>query len=95
MISQVHPDPTKIYPVTLYLADNQSLLSGAEGGRVKGDLNQLETWNASAADINFYTPDGANRAVVFLPGSMQKQESFKEAGRRSEYHVSFLLAEVG
>ena len=95
MTSQVPPDPTKIYPVTLYLADNQSLLSGAEGGRVKGDLNQLETWNASAADINFYTPDGANRAVIFLPGSMQKQESFKEAGRRSEYHVSFLLAEVG
>ena len=92
---QLHPDPTKIYPVTLYLADNQSLLNGAEGGRVKGDLGQLETWNSSASDITFSTPDGVSRAVVFLPGSMQRQESFKELGRRPEYRVSFLLAEVG
>ena len=92
---QLHPDPTKIYPVTLYLADNQSLLNGAEGGRVKGDLGQLETWNSSASDITFSTPDGGSRAVVFLPGSMQRQESFKELGRRPEYRVSFLLAEVG
>jgi len=32
--------------------------------------------------------------VIFLPGSMQKQESFKEHGRHPEYHVRFLLAEV-
>jgi len=95
MTSQLHPDPTRIYPVTLYLADNQALLNGAEGGRVRGDLSQLETWNSSASDLTFYTPDGAGRAVIFMPGSMQKQESFKERGRRAEYHISFLLAEVG
>ena len=95
MTSQLHPDPTRIYPVTLYLADNQALLTGAEGGRVRGDLSQLETWNSSASDLTFYTPDGAGRAVIFMPGSMQKQESFKERGRRAEYHISFLLAEVG
>jgi hypothetical protein len=92
--SQLHPDPTKIFPVTIYLADNQALLNGAEGGRVKGDLAQLETWNGGAADLTFSTPDKTTRQVIFLPGSMQQQESFKEHGRRPEYHVSFLLAEV-
>ena len=92
--SQLHPDPTKIYPVDLYLADNQIILSGAEGGRVKGDLSQLETWNAGASDLTLTTPDKETRQVIFLPGSMQKQESFKEHGRHPEYHVRFLLAEV-
>ena len=91
----MRPAALKSLPLTVYLADGQRLISGGRQSTVKGDLNQLDNWNASAADINFYTPDGESRAVVFLPGSMQKQESFKETGRRSEYHVSFLLAEVG
>ena len=78
----------------VYLADNQALLSGAEGGRVRGDLTQLETWNSGASDLTFVTPDKTSRQVIFLPGSMQKRESHKEHGRSAEYHVSFLLAEV-
>ena len=95
LISQIHPDPTKVYPVSLYLADHQSLLNGAEGGRVKGDLAQLETWNAGASDVTLHTPDGESKSVIFMPGSMTKQESYKETGRRSEFRVNFLLAEVG
>jgi len=91
---QLHPDPTKIFPVEVYLADNQALLSGAEGGRVRGDLTQLETWNSGASDLTFVTPDKTSRQVIFLPGSMQRKESHKEHGRSAEYHVSFLLAEV-
>ncbi len=95
LISQIHPDPTKVYPVSLYLADHQSLLNGAEGGRVKGDLAQLESWNAGASDVTLHTPDGESKSVIFMPGSMTKQESYKETGRRSEFRVNFLLAEVG
>jgi len=95
LISQIHPDPTKVYPVSLYLADHQSLLNGAEGGRVRGDLAQLESWNAGASDVTLHTPDGASKSVIFMPGSMTKQESYKETGRRSEFRVNFLLAEVG
>ena len=92
--SQLHPDPTKIFPVEVYLADNQIILNGTEGGRVRGDLNQLETWNGGAADLTLATPDKSSRQVIFLPGSMQQRESYKEHGRHAEYHVSFLLAEV-
>jgi hypothetical protein len=92
--SQLHPDPTRIYPIDIYLADNQVLLNGAEGGRVRGDLTQLETWNGGASDLTLTTPDKKKRQVIFLPGSMQQRESYKEHGRHSEYHVSFLLAEV-
>ena len=95
LISQIHPDPTKVYPVSLYLADHQSLLNGAEGGRVRGDLAQLESWNAGASDVTLHTPDGESKSVIFMPGSMTKQESYKETGRRSEFRVNFLLAEVG
>ena len=92
--SQLHPDPTKIFPVEVYLADNQIILNGTEGGRVRGDLSQLETWNGGAADLTLATPDKSSRQVIFLPGSMQQRESYKEHGRHAEYHVSFLLAEV-
>ena len=92
--SQLHPNPTKIFPVEVYLADNQIILNGTEGGRVRGDLSQLETWNGGAADLTLATPDKTSRQVIFLPGSMQQRESHKEHGRHAEYHVSFLLAEV-
>ena len=92
--SQLHPDPTKIYPISIYLADNQILLNGAEGVSVRGYLSQLETWNGGASDLTLTTPDKQKRQVIFLPGSMQRQESYKEHGKHSEYHVRFLLAEV-
>ena len=94
--SQIRPKPTKVYPMRLYLADNQLLLNGAEGGSVNGDLKQLRDWNASPTDLILYTPDKAEgRAVIFWPGSMTEQEVHKEYGRRAEYEVRFLLAEVG
>jgi len=61
---------------------------------VKEELAQLETWNGGASDLTLTTPAKETRQVIFLPGSMQKQESFKEHGRHPEYHVRFLLAEV-
>ncbi len=91
---QVHYDPAKVFPMTLYLADNQHLLNGAEGGRSKGDLAQLNTWNESAADLTLETPDGVSRNVLFMPGTMRIEEVYKEHGRRPEYKVDFLLVEV-
>ena len=96
MHSQVRPKPTKIFPMRLYLADNQRLLNGAESSSINGDLKQLRAWNASPADLTLYTPDkAAGRTVLFLPGSMTEREIHKENGRRAEYEVGFLLAEVG
>ncbi len=91
---QVHYDPAKVFPMDLYLADNQHLLNGAEGGSVKGDLAQINTWNASAADLTLETPDGVSRNVLFMPGTMRVEEVYKEHGRRAEYKVTFLLVEV-
>ena len=94
LTSQLHPDPTKTFPMSLYLANNQYLLSGAEVSRVKGDLAQLHTWNESAADLTLETPDGNTQQVIFLPGTMRVDELTKEHGRSAEYKVSFLLASV-
>jgi hypothetical protein len=93
--AELHPDPQKVFPISLYLADNQWLLNGAEESRTAGNLAQLNTWNASAADLTLYTPDkAAGRQVIFLPGSLRVEELTKEHGRRAEYRVSFLLAEI-
>ena len=94
LTSQLHPDPTKTFPMALYLANNQYLLSGAEVSRVKGDLAQLHVWNESAADLTLETPDGNTQQVIFLPGTMRVDELTKEHGRSAEYKVSFLLASV-
>ena len=92
--SQLHPDPTKTYPISLYLANNQYLLNGTEASRVRGDLAQLNAWNESAADLTLETPDGKTQQVIFLPGTMRVDEITKEHSRDSEYRVSFLLATV-
>jgi len=94
LTSQLHPDPTKTFPISLYLANNQHLLSGAEVSRVKGDLAQLHTWNESAADLTLETPDGNTQQVIFLPGTMRVDELTKEHGRNAEYRVTFMLASV-
>lgn len=92
---QLRPDPTKIFPMEIYLADNQHLLDGTEQSKIKGSLDQLNSWNESAADLTLFTPDRADgRQVIFLPGTMRQREVFHEVGRRAEYRVSFLLAEV-
>jgi hypothetical protein len=93
--SQVHYDPAKVFPMDLYLADSQFLLNGAQGGTIKGDLAQLNTWNASAADLTLFTPDQEDgRVVLFMPGSLEVQEVHNEIGRRPEYRVRFQLVEV-
>jgi len=91
---QVHYDPAKMFPLVLYLADNQHLLNGAEGGRVNDDLAQLNTWNESAADLIVELPGGTTKNVLFMPGTMVVEEVYKEHGRRPEYRVSFMLVEV-
>jgi hypothetical protein len=93
--AELRPDPAKIFPMEIYLADNQYLLNGTEESKTRGNLDQLNKWNESAADLTLFTPDkAAGRQVIFLPGTMTVTELSKELGRRSEYRVSFLLAEV-
>lgn len=95
LTAELRPDPAKVFPMSLYLADNQSLLNGTEQSRSKGDMDQINEWNESAADLTLYTPDkAAGRQVIFLPGTLRVDELVKELGRRAEYKVSFLLADV-
>jgi hypothetical protein len=91
----LQPDPQKVFPMSLYLADNQTLLNGVVDSTMQGDLDQLNIWNEQAGDLILHTPDGKVRDVVFLPGTMVVDEHFKQYGMRPEYTVTFLLAEVG
>ena len=97
---QLRPTSAKLMPLTVYLSEKQILLNGAIGGRPKGDLFQLRTWNEGAGDLLLNTPDqgkqglDTERQVIFLPGSLVEQEISFERGRGSEYHVRFTLAEV-
>jgi hypothetical protein len=90
----LQPDPQKVFPMSIYLADNQMGLNGVVNSTLQGDLNQLNTWNEQAGDLILTTPDGRVRNVVFLPGTMVVEEHFKQLGRRAEYTVTFLLAEI-
>lgn len=90
----LQPDPQKVLPMQLYLADNQMLLNGVVDSTMQGDLDQLNTWNEQSGDLILHTPDGRTRNVVFLPGTMETREHYKQLGSRPEYTVSFLLAEV-
>lgn len=95
LTAYLHPDPSKVFPITFYLADNQYLLNGTEESKTKGNLDQLNTWNETAADLTLFTPDKADgKQVIFLPGTLVITELTKEIGRRAEYKVSFLLAAV-
>jgi hypothetical protein len=91
----LRPDPAKIFPMSLYLADNLYILNGTEESKTQGNLNQLNTWNGAAADLLLFTPDKADgRNVIFLPGTLRITELTKELDRRAEYRADFLLAEV-
>lgn len=96
--AQLRPVAVKTIPLTMHLADHQRLLNGALGGTPKSDLAQLRTWNAQAAEVTLEMPSGpsgtTSRTCVFLPGVMREEEIAHEAGRRSEYAVTVLLAEV-
>ena len=92
---QLRPSPSKLLPLTVYLGERQQLLNGAVGGKPKGDLSQLRTWDAGANDLILYTPESEDaRNVVFLPGTLVEEEVALEKGRSPEYRVSFTLAEV-
>ena len=91
---QIRPDPTKVYPVSVVLEDDQLLLNGATESKIKKNLAQLREWNASPADVTLTTPDGESRAVIFLPGTMREKQLSHEFGRRVGTEVTFFLAEV-
>lgn len=92
---QIQPDPRKIIPVRVILADGQQLLNGTTGGRPQKTRAQLNVWNEEPTGLVLGTPNGdADRDVLFLPGSLKERELTNEPGRRPEYEISFLLVEV-
>ena len=92
---QIQPNPRKIIPMRVYLADGQQLLNGAISGTPNKLLAQLQKWNASPADLLLGTPNkDDDRNVLFLPGTLKVREAVVEPGRRPEYEVSFALVEV-
>lgn len=92
---QIQPDPRKLIPMRVYIADGQQRLNGSTGGRPRKLLDQLNTWNEAPEDLVLGTPNNdADRSVLFLPGSLKVHEVGLEAARRPEYEASFVLLEV-
>ncbi len=92
---QIQPDPRKLIPMKVYIAEGQLRLNGTVGGRPKKLLAQLNQWNSEPTDLVLGTPnDDADRSVLFLPGTLKVKEVGIEAGRRPEYEASWLLVEV-
>ncbi len=56
VVGQLRPPPVPTYSITVHLADDQMILSGAIQSRSRGDMEQLETWNKTAAEVLFYKP---------------------------------------
>ncbi|MBM3945508.1 MAG: hypothetical protein FJ317_08505 [SAR202 cluster bacterium] len=90
----LRPPDLKLLPVQITLADGLTLLNGARGGSPKTGLSQLRAWNSQAAEVVITDPEGTEHCMVFLPGTLTVQETAREGVRRSEYTVSFTLAEV-
>jgi hypothetical protein len=92
---QIQPNPRKLIPMRVYLADGQLKLNGSVGGRPQKTLAQLNVWNEEPNDLVLGTPNkDDDRRVLFLPGSLKVKELHLEAGRRPEYEASFTLVEV-
>ena len=94
--SQLRPDPTKLIPCEVYLAEHVRLLNGTFGGGTRTPLVQLRTWDAQAAELVLRTPDYFSpRRVVFMPGTYKEMQTKRLFGRQPEYHVTFALLDVG
>jgi hypothetical protein len=93
--AQIHPNPQRLYPLTVVVADDTLLLNGATESKSKKQLDLLKEWNGSPSDVTIFTPDNEEGiAVIFLPGTLRIKQTSHEAGRRPEYEASFILAEV-
>jgi hypothetical protein len=55
--AQLRPDPSPIYSVKVYVADQLLLLNGATTSTRTGDLHQLRTWNEGAAEVLLTLPE--------------------------------------
>jgi hypothetical protein len=62
VVAQLRPESLPTYEITVHLADNQLTLNGAIQSKSRGDEEQLEEWNRSAAEVLFYKP-GAKEFV--------------------------------
>ena len=92
---QIQPDPRKLIPMKVYIADGQLKLNGTVGGRPRKLLAQLVKWDSEPTDLVLGTPnDDPDRSVLFLPGTLKVREVGTEFGRRPEYEASFMLVEV-
>lgn len=91
---QLRAEDVDVIPLRLYLADGQDTLNGRES-RVKAKLAQLRTWADQAAHVTLVDAEGTSRTCVFLPGGFRVDEVAREVGRRSEWEVGAVLAEVG
>ena len=98
MTSQLRPDTVKLLPVSVYIANGQRRLNGGWENQAKANRDQLRTWNAQAAEVQYKENEQGTtntRTCVFLPGTMVEQEVSSGIGRFPELRVDFTLAEVG
>tara|TARA_R110000824_G_scaffold40938_3_gene122282 strand:+ start:16620 stop:18653 length:2034 start_codon:yes stop_codon:yes gene_type:complete len=92
--SQLRPNAIQSFPMTVVLADNQTLLNGTVASKTKGDKSQLVTWDKQAAEVILRIPCEPSKSAIFLPGTLKQEEIRNDHARRSEWHVSFILGDV-
>ena len=93
--AQLRFDRLRLMPLQLYVSDGQRAYNGAwGGGKPKAALAQLRTWQGAAPEVTVVNPEGTSRKMVFLPGQFKIDEIRQEYGRRPEYLVTCVLAEV-
>jgi hypothetical protein len=90
----LRPGQKETFPLVLHLSDQQRLRNGAKGGLPKDELAQLRTWTGQADRVALVDTEGNSQNCMFIPGSLRVKEVTKEPGRRPEYAVSALLAEI-
>ena len=94
--SEVHPSAAKLIPAVFYLADDMQMLNGTIGGMESVKTRkQLNKWNSAARELEMRDVEKIKRTVILMPGSLREREVAHEVGRRPEYEMSCVFAEVG
>lgn len=90
----LQPDPQRVFPMSLYIADDMMIGNGTIESKARGNMAQIEAWNENSADMILQTPDGREQNVVFLPGTLLVEEVHNQKGHSRESRVGFLLAVI-
>ncbi len=99
MVATLRPDQLQLVPISFYMADRQRLRNGTYDANLKAALAQLRTWDSQAAEVvvTYDEGDGSGtitKQMVFLPGELQIKRVRAAPGKRPEWLITTVLAEV-